>query len=105
MTWLLAFLWTLALELPVYTVVLDLRRWWAPVALTLAVNAISHPLLWFAFPHFAPFALYVLAGEAAVIALEAALLALVVPPRRALVASIAANVTSAVIGSLVVHVL
>ncbi len=50
MNWLVAFLWTLALEYPVYEWALgsSARRWWHPAACTLSVNLLTHPLfsLW-----------------------------------------------------------
>ena len=44
--WLTAFVWTLALELPVYALLLQPRftAWWATAALTLALNLLTHPL-------------------------------------------------------------
>ena len=46
--WLNAFLWTCALEQPVYVLFLRgrFKSWWGPCVLSLAVNALSHPLLW-----------------------------------------------------------
>jgi hypothetical protein len=96
MIWVLAFLWTLALELPIYTAVLRHRR---VVAITFAVNAITHPLLWFVFPRFDPYWQYVLAGETCVIAAEALLVALAIQHAgRAIAASLLANVFSTLVG-------
>jgi hypothetical protein len=54
--WFVAFLFTNASELPVYS--LMLRRyfvtWWVPCLLTLVVNACTHPALWYLFPYFDP---------------------------------------------------
>ena len=100
--WLAAFAWTVALELPIYVILTRFRRWWAPVALTLGVNALTHPLLWYALPRVEPFALFVLYGEAFVIVVEAAVLA-AFRVRRPLVVSAVANVTSAVLGDVALH--
>jgi hypothetical protein len=99
--WFAAFAWTIALEQPIYTLALrrHVRRWWTPCAIALAVNAITHPLLWFAFPRFAPYWQYVVAGELCVIAVEAVIVALVI--RRgapAIAASVAANTVSTLVG-------
>lgn len=100
MIWFAAFAWTLALELPIYTLLLhrDVRSWQRLCALVLAVNAVSHPLLWFAFPKLSPYWCYVVAGELWVIAIEALLLAIAIRHRRAIVASLAANAVSTLIG-------
>lgn len=101
--WLVAFAWTLALELPVYTLLLErhVSGWRTLCALVVAVNAITHPLLWFVFPRLSPYAWYLLAGEACVTVAEAALVLAVMRPRRpgrALAASLAANAVSTVLG-------
>lgn len=46
MAWLVAFVWTLALETPVYALCLEreARRWWAPLAVSLLLNVMTHPL-------------------------------------------------------------
>jgi hypothetical protein len=105
MKWLVAFAWTLALELPVYTLVLGhrMRSWQRLCAAVFAVNAVTHPLLWFAFPRFEPFWLYALAGETCVVVAEAAMLALAIPLRAAIVASVLANATSLLLGLLVMR--
>jgi hypothetical protein len=101
MLWFAAFAWTLAIELPVYTIVLHRHAgsWQRLCGSVLAVNAISHPVLWFAFPELSPYWLYVLAGETCVIAIEALILAAVIRNVRvAVVASVLANVVSTLIG-------
>lgn len=70
MSWLAAFLWTLALEYPVYEWALGsgARRWWHPAACTLALNLLTHPL----------FSLWLLReprGHAAVVAAELGIVA------------------------------
>ena len=44
LTWLTAFAWTLAIELPVYTVLIGryFRRWWTVVLVTIVINAVTH---------------------------------------------------------------
>ena len=51
--WLVPFVWTLALELPIYALCLhrSLPRWWALVGLVVAINVATHPLLWIATSH------------------------------------------------------
>lgn len=46
--WLTAFLWTCALEQPIYLLMLrrGFKRWWSPCLLTVAVNALTHPIVW-----------------------------------------------------------
>jgi hypothetical protein len=103
LTWLTAFAWTLAIELPIYTLIIGrfLPRWWSVVGLVFAINAVTHPLLWFAFPRLAPRWLYLATGEAAVIAIETLLVAVAIRhPGRAFVAAAAANATSWALGSL-----
>ncbi len=99
--WLAAFAWTIAIELPVYTMTLHrhARSWQRLCGLVLAVNAVSHPVLWFVFPKLSPYWVYVLAGEACVIAIEAAILFVAIRNLRvAIVASVAANVVSTIVG-------
>ncbi|HEU0029719.1 MAG TPA: hypothetical protein VFQ53_03730 [Kofleriaceae bacterium] len=104
--WLYAFAWTLALELPVYVVVLrrSFTAWWPPCALALAVNLVTHPLLWFAFPQLSPWPLHLVVSEACVIAVEAAIVAVFVPWRRAVVAAVLANVISTLIGLVLIEI-
>jgi hypothetical protein len=97
MLWLTAFAWTIAFELPVYVALTKFRAWWMPVVFAFAVNALTHPLLWFVVPRVGPFWLFVLYGEAGVIAVEALALAAVGQRRPLLIATIA-NLTSAVLG-------
>lgn len=67
MTWIAAFAWTLGLEQPVYVLALRgrARNWWEPSVWTLAVNLMTHPLLWVTLTR-------VDAGEGGVIAAELA---------------------------------
>jgi hypothetical protein len=75
-SWPVAFLWTLALELPVYTGLLGRRfaHWWSVAVLTLLVNLATHPALWFLFPRFGPPALWMALAEGTVTLVEAALI-------------------------------
>lgn len=107
LTWPVAFAWTCALELPVYAVVLGRRfpRWWFAGVLSLALNTVTHPALWFVFPRFDPPAAWFLSAEGSVVAVEGLLAAAALrsrAPGRALAlgfkASLAANVTSATFG-------
>jgi len=46
MSWLVAFVWTLVFETPVYAAFLDreARTWRGPLLVSLALNAMTHPL-------------------------------------------------------------
>ena len=72
--WARAFALTLAIELPLYVLLLRREGFGARTAFGagLAANVVSHPLLWFAFPMFEPYVAYAAAGEAMVIAIELA---------------------------------
>ena len=104
--WLLAFVWTLALELPIYTLWLRGKTSGrALVGLVLAVNAVSHPLLWFAMPRFTPYTTYLVVGESGVVLIEAAIIAIALAHRpgnlrAAFLASLTANAFSTVVGLL-----
>lgn len=103
--WKLAFVWTQAIELPVYFFLLrrQFRSWFAPVALSLFVNAVTHPLLWFVFPVFDPYPLWLAVAETSVTLTEALLVAAALrfrANRRALVAAVCANAISTAIGFL-----
>ncbi len=73
MNWLAAFVWTLALEYPVYEWALgsSARRWWHPAACALALNLLTHPLfsLWLLREPRSPAA--VVAAELGIVAVEA----------------------------------
>jgi hypothetical protein len=82
--------------------------WWTIVLVVLAVNAVTHPALWFLFPRFGPPVLWFLSAEAAVVIVEAVLMALALtrgtPPtgawRGGARAALAANAFSAAVGVL-----
>ena len=103
MTWLAAFVWTLALEQPIYTLWLHdhVRPWWLPCVLAVAANAATHPTLWFVWPRFDPYWCYVLVGETCVVVVETAIVVAVIGRRqlgRAFAASLSANTLSTAIG-------
>jgi hypothetical protein len=106
--WLVAFVWTLALELPIYTAWLRgaIRSGWALCGLVLAINAVTHPLLWFVMPRLSPYALYLAVGESGVVIVEALLIAVALRGRPralpiALAASLTANAFSTAVGLVV----
>ena len=95
--WLTAFAWTLAIELPIYTLIIGrcFRNWWTVVVVVLVINLVTHPMLWFVFPHFAPRWAYIAAGETTVTVIETVLVAIAIrDPGRAAVAAITANAAS-----------
>ncbi|HVO32043.1 MAG TPA: hypothetical protein VMV18_14965 [bacterium] len=111
--WLFAFVWTNALELPVWWLALrkEFPRWWQPVALCLVVNSITHPTLWYLLPRFGSEEVWIPLAEGWVTATEALLAFAALrwvahqPARRAAVravaASVAANVFSTLAGMLI----
>ncbi len=109
--WAWAFAWTLALELPVYALIL--RRWVRGglplLAVLLGINVATHPALWYLAPRFWPYWLWVLTIELGVVMIEALLLTLYLrrqsvplPWLRALIAAFIANAFSTLISFLVV---
>ncbi len=95
--WAVAFAFTEIVEIPIYRRVLDARFFEA-----FGASAITHPLLWFVFVPLVrghlSYATYAALGEALVVLVEAAWFALVFKRKRALVASLAANGTSFLLG-------
>jgi hypothetical protein len=107
-TWKIAFVWTQAIELPVYVLLLrrQFSHWYSPVLLSLFVNAVTHPLLWFVFPVFDPYPLWLLVGESSVVIVEALLVAAALRfrhNRRAILAALASNAISTALGFLVMR--
>lgn len=111
--WLSAFVWTMAIELPIYAGFLRrwFEHWWAPVLLCAACQATTHPILWFLAPRWEPYWSWVLICEACVVLAEAAIIAGVLQnqtPRRAealrmgLVTAFVANLVSTLIGFLII---
>jgi hypothetical protein len=86
--WLIAFLFTQMVEVPIYSVGLRVG-----VLPAFGASAITHPLLWFAlFPHLPlPYFWLVVTGEAFAFLVEAAYFAFVFRRRRALLWSAVAN--------------
>lgn len=109
--WAWAFVWTLALELPIYALIV--RRWVRGglplLAVLLGLNVATHPALWYLAPRFHPYWIWVLTMETGVVVVEALLLTLYLrrhdvplPWLRALLAAFVANLVSTLIGFLVV---
>jgi hypothetical protein len=107
MTWPAAFAWTVAIELPLYALLVGrrFRRWWTVCLLALGLNVATHPALWFVMPRFEPYWLWVLVAEACVVAVETLLLALALrraraptPLALAFVAALVANAASTAAG-------
>lgn len=99
-----AFGLTLAVELPWYLaglVALVRVRWWLALGLGVAVNALTHPLLWWVLAP-APTLLQIALAEVVVVLAEAALLAVAL--RRDVVVlgllSLGANASSVLVGLL-----
>lgn len=102
---------TCAVEVPLLVRLLRHDSSWRRcVATGLACNGLTHPLLWFAWPHVVPldrYPLYLATGEGLVVLLEAALIwALALrrgrgAARTALLASFATNAASCGVGLLV----
>ena len=77
----------------------------------LIANAVSHPLLWYAFPFFSPYSAWLLVGETGVVLIEFAILTAAISllhgqridSRKIFAISLGANATSTLIGLLMVH--
>lgn len=106
--WLLAFVGTVVLEAPI--VVLATRRRLGAArsaVVAFALQALTHPALWYALPRFEPYALWLVWAEGCVTLVEGLALAVVLhswgePRRRALARglsiSLVANAFSTLIG-------
>lgn len=83
--WFYAFLWTLALEWPVYTFVLwsSLGKTRRHVFVLFLINIATHPFLWYLFPRFQPAWLWIWVAEAWVTLTETLLLGLFLAPNTA----------------------
>jgi hypothetical protein len=102
--WLQSYLRTNAVELPLYVWLLGrggVGRLRAAV-LAVAVNALTHPTLWFLVPQFEPYPLWFALAEAGVAATELVLVWLGARPilsvRHAFFAAVGANAASAALG-------
>jgi len=109
-SWLAAFVWTFALEQPVYLMALRgfAARWWEPCAATLLLNLATHPALWAWALAVDPSPPQIAAAEGIVMLVEAALLGALLRrrgsphfARRGLVAAAAANAFSWGAGALI----
>ena len=109
MSWLVAFVWTCAVELPVYALWLGRRfhRWWTICLLVLAANALTHPALWFLVPRFSPRWLWLVVAESGVVVVETAWFSIALrraaTPARVtigLAAALTANAASTAVGLL-----
>jgi hypothetical protein len=103
--WWSAFLLTLVLEIPVYVLLTRGRvPAWRSAAAGVVCSAVTHPLLWFAWPRTAmSYAAYLVTGELLVIAAETAIFWVVAHPlklRRAALVALAANAASCLVGIL-----
>lgn len=104
--WLGAFVTTVAVEVPIAALALGRAGVTLPRGVGLGVFAqfATHPVLWFVLPVvLTERAVYVVVGEAAVTAMEAALYALAAPAlgvRRAVLLSLVANGASVAAGQL-----
>jgi hypothetical protein len=110
MSWPVAFVWTCAIELPIYALVLGRRfqRWWTVCLLVLVANVLTHPALWFLAPRFSPYWLWLVIAESCVVAVETLLFAVALrragslsPGALAFAAALAANAASTAVGLLV----
>lgn len=102
--WATSFAFTLLVEVPVGTWRLREHPRHRVVAALLLASSLTHPTLWWVLPRlFDDYWTFVVVGELAVVAAEAALLRLVVPAscRDALSASLWANGASYLLGVLV----
>lgn len=109
LAWLAAFVWTLAVEVPIYVFVLRRggQRTRRAVLACLGINAITHPALWFVAPRFGPDWAWMVSMEACVWVAEAVALSLLLArwgspdARLAIRAAVCANAASTAVGLLV----
>ena len=105
MTWPLAFLLTLTLEIPVVLLLLK-RGWRKDLPLALLANSLTHPTLWFVLPSmFSDYFTFLVVGELLVFTFEALLYAGVVRSWRGGLAAVSANCLSLGVGLLLQLVL
>ncbi len=105
--WLRAFGLTLVLEAPVYALFLRAAGFGPTggVLVIVAVNLVTHPALWYIYPRFSPYWAWLLLGEGLVVLVEAALLSRWFGTRRALLGALLANISSTVLGLMVLRLL
>jgi hypothetical protein len=105
MSWPLAFLLTLTLEIPVVLLLLA-RGWRKDLPLALLANGLTHPTLWFVLPSlFSDYLTFLIVGELAVFTFEALLYACAVRSWKGVAAGVAANSLSLGVGLLLQQVL
>jgi hypothetical protein len=99
-SWLAAFAFTQAVEVPIYAIALRARipRLAPRLAAAFGASAITHPVVWFVIPHLIahPWLAYVVIAETFAVAAEAAYLAML-GARRPVIWSLAANGASVVL--------
>lgn len=109
MTWKIAFLWTCAIEVPVYAVLLrrPLRSWLVAIVLAIALQWLTHPALWALWPEAWSYWTAFFVCEAIVVVVEGLATSLLLlrygerrPWMRGFAASFLANALSASIGLL-----
>lgn len=102
--WLVAFIKTLLFEVPVIFILLRGRERKRLMAAFLVANGLSHPALWFLFPVFAPYWMWLFSAEISVVIVEGVLYRIIlgqeVPLRQALYCSLLANAFSCCLGLL-----
>jgi hypothetical protein len=102
--WTMAFMWTLLLEGAVVWFALREAPTRRRISAFLAANCLSHPLLWFAFPSFEPYWVWVVCAETTVVVYEGLAYWAILRPNissiKAAAVSVAANCTSCLIGLL-----
>jgi len=107
MTWGEAFVWTCALETPVYVLMLRraFRGWWAPIVVSIFLQLATHPFLWRFFPWDWGYWPAFFVGETLVVLVEGLLVAAILwrlrerhPLPRGLAAALLANALSATVG-------
>ena len=108
--WLTAFVWTCAIEIPIYALFFRPRfkSPWTAVGLAFGLQVVTHPTLWYAIPQFEPYETWLLVAETGVTTTEALLASVALhladrsQPGRAVgvgaLAAIVANVTTTYVG-------
>lgn len=109
MTWGEAFLWTCAIETPVYVLLLrrSFRSWLAPLVVSIFLQLATHPLLWRFFPRDGDYWTAFFTFETGVVLVEGGLVSLLLwrmrerrPFVRGFATAFLANALSAAIGLL-----
>ena len=105
--WSRAFVLTLLIEGPIVVCGFQSVSLSRRFAIFLLANVLTHPALWFVFPRFEPYALWLLVAETCVIVVEWRIYAnsfrRVYSWRYALMMSLGANATSTALGLLLRH--